>query len=135
MASRTRFATTAYAPEQVTLCGHFAVGAAGAVSTTATLAQGLNPGEKLTGAAVTKTAATDGRYTITFSVPFAQMPSVSCNIQGPATAAFPTATGSDPQVRGTTAELFYVQCKRPDTQADLDAASGSVIHWTATGWL
>lgn len=130
---RRNFAARTIAPNQVILAGHFAIGAAGAISTTATAAQGLDPGELLTGGAVVKTDSETGRYTVTFSVPFKLMPHAGCWIQGPADAAFPTTTGSDPQSRNVSTTSFDIQCKRPDTQADEEPASGSVIHWIVVG--
>ncbi len=131
MAERTLFTVNSPNPKLRILAGHFAIGAGGAVSTTATVAAGLDPGARATGAAITKTATEDGRYTLTFQKTWKTMLAVTCNMEGPDDAAFPTTTGSDPQIRAASTSLAYIQCKRPDTQADTDPASGSVIHWIA----
>jgi hypothetical protein len=114
----------------VTLAGHFAIGSSGAISTTATVAQGLDPGALITGATVTKTGGQTGRYTVTFQKTWKRMHACFASIEIQ-TGNFPTATGSDPQIRTASTASFYIQCKRPDTQADANPASGSVIHWTA----
>lgn len=111
-------------PGVVPLCGSFTIGAAGAVS--------AQDGFSKAGFSVTKNAAA-GRYDILFYKPFRVLQKANVNILGPASAAFPTTTGSDPQLRpgnGPTAATInlQVQFKRTDTQADADAASGTICY-------
>ncbi len=120
----------------VIVSGHFAIGAAGAISTTASEANGLDPGEKVTGVSLVKTATKTGRYTGTFSMPFKAVPDcLGATFQGDTDSAFPTTTGFLVAVRNVSKTGFDLQCSRLDTNADAEPASGSVIHFGFNGRL
>lgn len=109
---------------QITLAGWFLIGSSGAVDD-------QYPVTKC-GVTVEKTGSETGRYTLTPQ--FGTIISGSCNMNGPDDSAFPTTTGSDPQMRGfdptDQTALVYIQFKRPDTQADTNPASGTVVFFT-----
>lgn len=112
-------------PGKIQLEGSFTIGGAGAIS--------AQDGLKLSGCTVAKNAAA-GRYDVTFYKPFKALISGFVQMVGPASAAFPTTTGSDPQLRPSngptaTSSNVQVQFKRTDTQADADAASGTVCYF------
>ena len=107
----------------VFLGGKFTIGASGAVS--------ADDGDALSGGEVTQTAAEDGRYAVAFGKTYKTILGAGCNMVGPDDAAFPTTTGSDPQVRLLATSGFSVQFKRTDTQADADPASGTKCTWWA----
>lgn len=105
------------------LCGKVTIGASGAISS--------QSGEADSGATVTQTGSEDGRYTVAFYKTFSSIKAAGANMVGPNDAAFPTTTGSDPQIRNLAASGFDIQTKRTDTQADTDPASGSILTWWA----
>lgn len=103
--------------------GSFTIGAAGAVSA-----------QDIPGVTVAKAAAA-GQYTLTANKAYAKL-NGNANMVGPAVATpFPTTTGSDPQWRGPalTTQVLTLQFKRTDTQADADAASGTLCFVTIIG--
>lgn len=108
-------------PNEVLLSGNVTIGDDGAVSDQTDAAD--------SGFTVTKTAATDGRYTVTFAATYKQYKAGICRMSGPASAAFPTTTGTKPQFRGKPSEsTATVQFTRSDTKADANPASGAVLH-------
>ncbi len=131
---RTDHVQRSFHAHSVVVSGHFAIGSAGAISTTATAANGLDPGEKVTGVSFAKTATETGRYTGTFSQPWKEMPDVAGLVfQGDTDAAFPTTTGFTLAARNVSKTSFDIQCSRTDTNADTEPASGTVIHWCIVG--
>src|SRR5688572_8917505 len=110
---------------QVFLSGAVTIGASGAVST--------EDGTAECGAVVTQVASEDGRYLVTLYKTFQKLRAPTVIMEGPADTAFPTTTGSDPQVRAVGTSSFLIQFKRTDTQADTDPASGTVVHWSVIG--
>lgn len=103
--------------------GSFTIGGSGAVSA-----------QDIPGVVVAKAAAA-GQYTLTAHRPYAKL-NGNANMVGPAVATpFPTTTGSDPQFRGPalTTQVLTLQFKRTDTQADADAASGTIVFVTMVG--
>ena|SRR3990167_9652023 len=108
-------------PNDVPLIGNVVIGADGAVSS--------QTGYTDAGFTVTKTDATDGRYTVTFQPTYRYHKASICDMSGPAGAAFPATTGTKPQFRGKpTATSATVQFTRWDTKVDANPASGSVLH-------
>jgi hypothetical protein len=110
-------------PKLIHLAGKFAIGASGAVAS--------ESGARLSGATVTQTGSEDGRYAVAFDRTYAECISATCNMVGPDDSAFPTATGSNPELRLLDETGFSVQFKRQDTEADADPASGTVCTWSA----
>jgi hypothetical protein len=110
-------------PKVLLIGGSVTVGAAGAIS--------AQDGAKLSGGTATQVASEDGRYLITLDRTYKRVRPLAPLMIGPADAAFPTTTGSDPQARLLTTSSFTVQFKRVDTQADADPASGTVFTWSA----
>jgi hypothetical protein len=113
------------APRIVTLTGQIVVTAAGAI-----LSQ--TP-QRLSGVTFVKTG-TAGQYVGTFYKSFKAQLGRSADFVGPAAGTpFPTTTGISPRfrVQAGTADLSsaMIQCVREDTQADADAASGSIINY------
>lgn len=135
-ADRTRQTLETAVPQSggrvIVLSGHFAIGAAGAISTTATAAQGLDPGAKITGVSFVKTATETGRYTGTIYKTAKTRLAVVAGFEGPADAALPTTTGVGVCVRNSSTLTFDIQVFRTDTNADAEPASGSIIHWICT---
>jgi hypothetical protein len=83
------------------------------------------------GFTVVKNAAA-GRYDVTFYRSFKRTKSRQANMEGPASTAFPTTTGASPRFRAPASAAArqssaIVQFIREDTQADADAASGTVL--------
>lgn len=114
------------APRIVTLSGQIVVTAAGAI-----LSQ--TP-QRLSGITFVKTG-TAGQYLGTMYRAFKAQLGRHCDFVGPlAGTPFPTTTGISPRFRiqAGTADLStaMLQCVREDTQADADAASGSIITYT-----
>ncbi len=105
------------------LGGTFLIGSSGAITS--------QDASSLTGGVVTQTGSEDGRYTVAFTIKAARNLGCFASMFGPADAGFPTTTGSDPQCRNKATTGFDIQCKRTDTQADADPASGSIISWFA----
>lgn len=111
-------------PQDTILAGKFSITAAGAI-----LAQ---DGVAASGVTVTKdtSGGAVGRYLFTFGRVYKSFRSASIDMIGPAAgAAFPTTTGSDPKFRLTAdggKSTLSVQFTRTDTQADAEAASGTV---------
>lgn len=110
------------------LSGSFTIGSSGAISAqTGAAASGFTVTQDTTSSAV-------GRYLVTFYKTFNAIKTKMVSMTGPAAGtAFPTTTGSHPQFRnytGTAANTLTasVQFTRSDTQADADAASGTVCH-------
>lgn len=110
-------------PKLIHLAGKFAIGASGAVAS--------ESGARLSGATVTQTGSEDGRYAVAFDRTYAELVSANVNMVGPDDSAFPTTTGSDPQLRLLAATGFTVQFKAPDAQDDVDPADGTVCTWSA----
>lgn len=104
------------------LGGLFTITAAGAI-----LSQ---DGALISGGTVAKNAAA-GRYDIVFYKTFKRVLFSNGAMEGPAAAAFPTTTGSAVRTRSVTGDGFTIQFLRTDTQADADAASGTVVRWFA----
>lgn len=104
------------------LGGQFTITAAGAI-----LSQ---DGALIAGGTVTKNAAA-GRYDIVFYRTFKRVLFSNGAMEGPASAAFPTITGSAVRTRSVTGDGYTIQFLRTDTQADADAASGTVVRWFA----
>lgn len=109
-------------PREQPLSGQFTITAAGAI-----LSQ---DGALISGATLTKNAAA-GRYDGVFYRTFKRCKWVDGSMEGPASAAFPTTTGSSPKIRSVTGDGFTIQFIREDTQADADPASGTVVRWHA----
>lgn len=120
---RRGFVLEGQAPRARLLTGTITIGSAGAVS--------ASTSAKYSGASATKTSAKNGRYAVAFQRTYKRILGAGCNMVGPDDSAFPTTTGSDPQLRLLTTSGFSIQAKRPDTQADTDPASGSVLTWWA----
>lgn len=123
MSVRRLFNMFAPRPKRLVIGGTITIGAAGAIS--------AQSGDLLSGGTAVQTASEDGRYTVTFDRTYKRIVGAQVNMVGPADAAFPTTTGSDPQLRLLSASGITLQCKRVDTQADADPASGSVLCWSA----
>ena len=124
MASRRLHPAQAATAREMTLSGMVVIGGSGAVS--------AQTPSKFTTATVTKDSGS-GRYIVTLDRTYKRCFGAGCQMVGPDSAAFPTTTGSDPQTRtvnhDTPINLFRVQFKRTDTQADADPASGSKFTW------
>lgn len=110
-------------PKTLPIGGTITIGASGAISAQSGLAD--------SGVTFVQTASEDGRYTGTFGIGIKSVMCVNVNMIGPADSAFPTTTGSDPQLRNVSTTGFDIQTKRVDTQADADPASGSILVWSA----
>ena len=123
MPARKLYQQQSVLPRDITLAGTITIGASGAIS--------AQTGAKLCGATAAQTASEDGRYSVTFDRTYKRIKSANVNMVGPDDNAFPTTTGSDPQIRLLTTSGFSIQAKRTDTQADTDPASGSILCWTA----
>ena len=107
-------------PRDRIMSAQIVIGAAGAITSQTGLAK--------SGLFAVKNAAA-GRYDFSYDSGrvFALVKGGHCNMVGPATAAFPTTTGSNPQLRALTTSAATVQFKRQDTEADADAASGTIL--------
>jgi hypothetical protein len=110
---------------QVFMSGAFTIGASGAIST--------QDGTAECGVVFAQTASEDGRYTGTVYKTFSKLRAPHVQMEGTTDTAFPTTTGSDPQLRNVGTSTFDIQFKRTDTQADTDPASGTVVHWSIIG--
>lgn len=107
------------------LAGNFAIGAAGAV--------GVQTPGAISGAVVTKVAATSGRYLVTPYKAFRRNKAPKATIEGPATAASggpTTGESGAPMLRAVSGASFVIQLRRADTLADADATSGTIVHWS-----
>lgn len=110
-------------PKMRLIGGSFAIGASGAIDS--------QDGAKLSGGTVTQTGSEDGRYGIVFDRTYKVNYACGAQMVGPDDDAFPTTTGSDPQLRLKTTSGFTVQFKAPDAQDDVDPASGTKCTWWA----
>lgn len=108
---------------EITLSGTITIGAAGAIS--------AQTGALLSGAVATKTASETGRYSVAFYRSFKRLKSCGAWYEGPADAAFPTTTGAIIGLRNCLKSGFDIQAARPDTMADTNPASGTILHWVA----
>jgi hypothetical protein len=127
MAQRKLFEVLSPKPGKTeVMSGRFTIGASGAISgQTGAMLSGVTVTQDTTGGAV-------GRYLLTFYRTFKNPPSCQASFQGPAAgSAFPTTTGSRCVWRSVTANTLTasLQLIRSDTQADADAASGSVVNF------
>lgn len=110
-------------PRMQVIGGTITIGAAGAIASNTNAKYGGTP---------VKTAAKVGRYTVTFiDTKYTQILGAHVEMAGVTDAAFPTTTGSDPKTRNLATTSFDIQCKRTDTQADAEPASGTVLSWFA----
>lgn len=123
MASRRGYVSETQAPEVRRIGGLVTIGASGAIS--------AQTGAKLAGGTATQTASEDGRYTIAFQRTWKRVLGFGASMCGPADAAMPTTTGSDPVCRNVATTGMDIQTKRTDTQADADPASGTILCWWA----
>lgn len=115
----------------VWLTGAIYIGAAGAITAGAAATPVCTLARN--GFTAVKSAAA-GQYLLTFYRAFTRVKSLDANVEGPAVGTpFPTTTGISPRFRAPASAALrlstaIVQLVREDTQADADAASGTVLH-------
>lgn len=124
MAQRRKWKANTVHQDRTLLGGQFTIGAAGAIT------DASSDSAAITGGTVTQTDSEDGRYLVTLHSSYTRVRAF-VQMVGPDDSAFPTTTGSDPQIRDQNTGDFSIQFKRTDTQADADPASGTVVNWLA----